>query len=175
MAQAFILDSDGFVVSRSGGKGPFSAPPGHTAVVVTQAEVEQWRGDDGGFFPNQMPGEDLRKWKYISGALVEQTDTRPTATWSKTDVTVSVGGAPTTVDLTLSVRTDGPIEFTCDERTITGTFVSGVATFTITPRERGGEKGTFIYDRCAGYRMTNALKITVVDNTRPTGAQNELA
>lgn len=152
-AFAFKIDGSDFVRDWWSGRGP-AAPIG--LVLVSEADFNPVQA--AGLY---FEGTVTLQWKYISGVLERQTDTRPTGTWSQTTVDLDVGDPAGQVTLTLSTTPTGTsiVEFNSGHR-LRLQFVSGVATVDI---PTGTPFGTRL-DRSPTIRLLNSLRVRVLGN-----------
>ena len=123
-AFAFTLDGQDFARSLWSGKGP-AIPSGQVSVSQSDYNTVQSAG-------LRFKGSPDLRWKYIAGNLQEQTDGRPTGSWSSTQVDLDVGDPAGQVTLTLSTQPSGSsiVEFNSGHK-LRLNFVFGVATVDI--------------------------------------------
>lgn len=148
-----LVDRDGGVVH---------APPGRTAIKVTEAVYTTLSAR------RKFEGHDQPRWKVVAGALVEQTDTRPIVRFTPDEVEIEVGAAQSAVmvevidsngDVMTGVnRTD--VLTSAGGAKISVTFVSGVGTVTV----KTGRARVDQLISTPRYRVLVPLSVTVFES-----------
>lgn len=125
--------------------------------VITDEQARTVK--DGGLW---LKGSGLPAWSYdvATSTLSAIPDIRLSGAWSQTTVNLAVGDPPVTVQLTLSASMNASRVLNFGAGSMYLTFVDGVADVVIdtsAPLQANLEK-------CTDFRLTNALKIRVLDN-----------